>query len=92
MAKLAVDKIQGLIDHIKQNSSKLASEGVDQTALAKQIAALEAELKKPQPDHSALQDLLALIEMTIEEAEETLATTGVIRFLNTIFGTGVPSP
>lgn len=92
MAKLPVDKIQNLIDHVKENSSKLASEGVDQEALKKQIAALEAEMKKPQPDHTALQDLLALIETTVEEAEETLAMTGVMRLLNTIFGTGVPSP
>jgi hypothetical protein len=92
MARLPVDKIQDLITHVKENSGKLASEGVDKEQLNKHVAALEAEMKKPQPDHSALQELLALIETTVEEAEETLAMTGVMRLLNTIFGTGVPSP
>jgi len=92
MARLRVDKVKELIDHVKANSGKLASEGVDQKELNKHIADLEAEIKKPQPDHTALEKLLASVEITIEKAEETLATTGVIRLLNTIFGTGVPSP
>jgi len=92
MARLRVDKVKELIDHVKANSGKLASEGVDQKELNKHIADLEAEIKKPQPDHTALEKLLASVEITIEKAEETLATNGVIRLLNTIFGTGVPSP
>ena len=92
MARLRVDKVKELIDHVKANSGKLASEGVDQKELNKHIADLEAEIKKPQPDHTALEKLLASVEITIEKAEETLATTGVIRLLNTIFGTGMPSP
>jgi hypothetical protein len=92
MANLQVDKIKGLIGHVKANSSKLASEGVDEKELNKHIADLEAELKKPQPDHSVLHKLLASLETKVEEAEETLALTGVLRFLNTIFGTGVPEP
>jgi hypothetical protein len=92
MAKLPVDKINGLVGHVKANASKLASEGVDQKELNKHIAGLEAELKKPQPDHGVLEELLASLETTVEKAEETLALTGVFRFLNTIFGTGVPEP
>jgi hypothetical protein len=92
MAKLPVDKINDLVGHVKANASKLASEGVDEKELTKHIAGLEAELKKPQPDHGALYDLLASLETKVEEAEEALALTGVLRFLNTIFGTGVPEP
>jgi hypothetical protein len=92
MAKLPVDKINGLVGHVKANASKLASEGVDQKELNKHIAGLEAELKKPQPDHGVLEELLDSLETTVEKAEETLALTGVFRFLNTIFGTGVPEP
>jgi hypothetical protein len=92
MAKLPVDKIKDLVGHVKANSSKLASEGVDQKELTKHIAGLEAELKKPQPDHGVLEEMLASLEATAEKAEERLALTGVFRFLNTIFGTGVPEP
>jgi len=92
MAKLPVDKIKGLIGHVKANSSKLASEGVDEKELHKHIAGLEVEVNKPQPDHRRLEELLASLESTAEKAEETLALTGVFRFLNTIFGTGVPEP
>ena len=92
MEKMPVDKIKDLVGHVKANAGKLASEGVDQKELNKHIAGLEAELKKPQPDHSALYDLLASLETTVEKAEETLALSGVLRFLNTIFGTGVPEP
>jgi hypothetical protein len=92
MAKLPVDKINDLVGHVKTNAGKLASEGVDEKALNKHIAGLEAELKKPQPDHGVLEDLLASLEDTVEKAEERLALTGVFRYLNTIFGTGVPEP
>jgi predicted nucleic acid-binding Zn-ribbon protein len=92
MANLQVDKVKDLIGHVKANAGKLASEGVDQHELNKHIAGLEAEIKKPQPDHSALEKLLAALEDTVEKAEERLALTGVFRFLNTIFGTGVPEP
>jgi hypothetical protein len=92
MAKMPVDKIKDLVGHVKANSSKLASEGVDEKELTKHIAGLEAELKKPQPDHGVLEELLASLETTAEKAEERLALTGVFRFLNTIFGTGVPEP
>jgi len=92
MAKLPVDKIKDLIGHVKANSGKLASEGVDEKELNKHIADLEAEMKKPQPDHGALEELLASLEITVEKAEVTLALSGVLRLLNTIFGTGVPDP
>ena len=92
MAKLPVDKINDLVGHVKANASKLASEGVDEKVLNKHIAGLEAELKKPQPDHGVLEEMLASLETTAEKAEERLALTGVFRFLNTIFGTGVPEP
>jgi hypothetical protein len=92
MAKLPVDKIKDLVGHVKANSSKLTSEGVDEKELNKHIAGLEAELKKPQPDHGVLEEMLASLETTAEKAEERLALTGVFRFLNTIFGTGVPEP
>ena len=92
MAKLPVDKIKDLVGHVKANSSKLASEGVDEKELSKHITGLEAELKKPQPDHGVLEEMLASLETTAEKAEERLALTGVFRFLNTIFGTGVPEP
>ena len=32
------------------------------------------------------------LEATVGEAEETLEKTGVLRFLNVVFGTGVPNP
>jgi hypothetical protein len=92
MAKLPVDKIKDLVGHVKANSNKLASEGVDEKELTKHITGLEAELKKPQPDHGVLEEMLASLETTAEKAEERLALTGVFRFLNTIFGTGVPEP
>jgi len=92
MAKMPVDKIKDLVGHVKANSSKLASEGVDAKVLNKHVADIEEELKKPEPDHGVLHTLLASLETTVEEAEETLAMTGVLRFLNTIFGTGVPEP
>jgi hypothetical protein len=92
MAKMPVDKIKDLVGHVKANSSKLASEGVDAKVLNKHVADIEEELKKPEPDHGVLHALLASLETTVEEAEETLAMTGVLRFLNTIFGTGVPEP
>ena len=92
MAKLPVDKIKDLIGHVKANSGQLASEGVDEKELNKHIADLEAEMKKPQPDHGALEELLASLEITVEKAEVTLALSGVLRLLNTIFGTGVPDP
>jgi hypothetical protein len=92
MAKMPVDKIKDLVGHVKANSSKLASEGVDEKVLTKHVADLEEELKKPQPDHGRLEELLASLETTAEKAEERLALTGVFRFLNTIFGTGVPEP
>ena len=92
MAKLQVDKVQDLIGHVKANASRLASEGVDEKELHKHIANLEAEIKKSQPDHGRLEELLASLKITAEKAEERLALTCVFRFLNTIFGTGVPEP
>jgi hypothetical protein len=92
MAKLPVDKIQELVSHVKANSDRLASEGIDKNELNKHIAGLEAEIKKPQPDHGALEQMLASLETTVELAEEKLAMNGVFRLLNTIFGTGVPEP
>ncbi len=47
MAKLPVDKVKELVGHVKANSEKLASEGVDKNELNKHVAGLEAELKKP---------------------------------------------
>ena len=92
MAKFQVDKIKDLIGHVKANSGKLTSEGVDEKELNQHISGLETEIKKPQPDHGALEKMLDSLEATIERAEEKLAVTGVFRFLNTVFGTGVPEP
>ena len=92
MAKLPVDKVKDLISHVKANSERLASEGIDKDVLNKHIAGLEAEIKKPQPDHGKLEEMLAALETSFELAEEKLAMSGVFRLLNTIFGTGVPEP
>ena len=92
MAKLPVEKVKDLVSHVKANSERLASEGIDKDELDRHIARIEAEIKKPEPDHSALGEMLASFETTFELAEEKLAMNGVFRLLNTIFGTGVPEP
>ncbi|HLL26145.1 MAG TPA: hypothetical protein VKT73_00650 [Xanthobacteraceae bacterium] len=89
---MQVDKINELIDHVKKNSDELVAKGANKKELQAHVAGLEAEMKKPKPDHGRLETLLASLETTVEEAEETLAASGVFRLLNTIFGTGVPSP
>lgn len=92
MARFQTDKIKELISHIKANTGKLTSEGVNEQELKKHVTALETELKKPEPNHGALEEMLASLEITVEKAEEDLAMSGVFRLLNTIFGTGVPEP
>jgi len=92
MPNLPVDKVKDLISHVKATSDELVSKGANKKELNEHIEGLEAEIKKPQPDHTAIEKLLASLETTVEEAEETLASSGVLRLLNTIFGTGVPNP
>lgn len=92
MAKIQPDKVQDLINHVRENADALAKKGVDRGALDAQIAKLETEMKKPEPDHGAVSDTLAAIETTIGEAEENMMSKGVLQLLNQIFGTGVPNP
>lgn len=92
MSKIQPDKVHDLIRHVKENSGVLAAKGADKAALDAHVAKLESEMKKPEPDHSAIEDTLAALEATVGEAEETLEKTGVLRFLNVVFGTGVPNP
>ena len=92
MAKIQPDKVQNLINHVRENTDALAKKGVDRDALDAHIAKLEAEMKKPEPDHGVVSDTLAAIETTVGEAEENLMSKGVLQLLNQIFGTGVPNP
>jgi hypothetical protein len=92
MAKIQPDKVQDLINHVRENTDALAKKGVDRDALDAPIAKLEAEMKKPEPDHGVVSDTLAAIETTVGEAEENLMSKGVLQLLNQIFGTGVPNP
>jgi hypothetical protein len=92
MAKIQPDKVQDLINHVRENTDALAKKGVDRDALDAHIAKLEAEMKKPEPDHGVVSDTLAAIETTVGEAEENLMSKGVLQLLNQIFGTGVPNP
>jgi hypothetical protein len=92
MAKIQPDKVQDLINHVRENTDALAKKGVDRDALDAHIAKLEAEMKKSEPDHGVVSDTLAAIETTVGEAEENLMSKGVLQLLNQIFGTGVPNP
>jgi hypothetical protein len=92
MPKIEPDKVHDLIRHVRENADALAQKGVDRDALDAHIAKLEAEIKKPEPDHGAVSDTLAAIETTIGEAEQDLMSKGVLQLLNQIFGTGVPNP
>lgn len=92
MAKLQPDKVHDLIKHVRENAGGLAEKGVDKDVLDAHVAKLEAEMKKPEPDHGVVSDTLASIETTIGEAEESLMSKGVLQLLNQIFGTGVPNP
>ncbi len=92
MPKIQPEKVHDLIQHVRENSDALATKGVDKDALHAHVAKLEAEMKKTEPDHSAVSDALASIETTIGEAEESLMSKGVLQLLNQIFGTGVPNP
>ena len=89
---MQVEKIQELINHVKANSGELVSKGVDEKELHDHVAKLEAEMKKPEPNHDAVKESLASLETTIGEAEESMISTGVFQLLNQIFGTGVPNP
>jgi hypothetical protein len=89
---MQVDKVKDLIDHVKANADELAAKGADKKALQANIAKLEAEVKKPKPDHGVLADALAAIETTVEKAEESMVSSGVFQLLNQILGTGVPNP
>jgi hypothetical protein len=89
---IQVDKVRDLIQQVRENSDALAAKGADKAALHAHVDKLEAEMKKPEPDHGAISDTLAALETTVGEAEETLEKTGVLRFLNVVFGTGVPNP
>jgi hypothetical protein len=92
MPKIQPDKVRDLIQQVRENSDALAAKGADKAALDAHVAKLEAEMNKPEPDHGALSDTLAALETTVGEAEETLEKNGVMRFLNVVFGTGVPNP
>jgi hypothetical protein len=92
MPKIQPDKVRDLIQQVRENSDALAAKGADKAALDAHVAKLEAEMNKPEPDHGVLSDTLAALETTIGEAEETLEKNGVLRFLNVVFGTGVPNP
>jgi hypothetical protein len=89
---IQVDKVNDLIQHVRENSDALTAKGADKAALDAHVAKLEAEMRKPEPDHGVISDTLASLETTVGEAEETLEKTGVLRFLNVVFGTGVPNP
>ena len=89
---MQIHKIRELIDHLKANSGELVSKGVDEKQLHEQVARLEAEIKKSEPDHDVLKDLLGSVETTVGEAEEGMISSGVFQLLNQIFGTGVPNP
>jgi acetylornithine deacetylase/succinyl-diaminopimelate desuccinylase-like protein len=92
MPEIQPDKVQDLIQHVKENADALAKKGVDKDALDAHIAKLEAEMKKPEPDHGAVADTLAAIETTVGNAEQNMMSRGVLQLLNQIFGTGVPNP
>jgi len=89
---MQVDKVKELITHVKTNADELAAKGADKKELQAHVAKLEAEVKKPKPDHGALSDALASLETTIEQAEESMVSKGVFQLLNQILGTGVPNP
>jgi hypothetical protein len=92
MAELPVDKVKELVSHVKANAEELAAKGADKKELQAHVAKLEAEVKKPEPDHGVLSDLLGSLETTVEKAEESMVSRGVFQMLNTILGTGVPNP
>jgi hypothetical protein len=92
MPKIQPDKVQDLIQHVKENADALEKKGVDKEALDAHIAKLEAEMKKPEPDHSVVADTLAALETTVGKAEQNMISRGVFQLLNQIFGTGVPNP
>jgi hypothetical protein len=89
---MQVDKVKALITHVKANADELASTGADKKELQAHVAKLEAEVKKPTPDHNVLSDVLASLETTVEKAEESMVSKGVFQLLNQILGTGVPNP
>jgi hypothetical protein len=92
MPNIRSDKVHDLLRHVRENSGALAEKGVNREALEAQLAKLETEMKKPEPDHGAVSDAAAAIETAIGEAEESLMSKGVLQLLNQIFGTGVPNP
>ncbi len=92
MPRLETDKIRDLVSQVKEHSDHFAEKGADKEALDAHVAKLEAELKKPEPDHGAVSDALASLETTVGEAEESMMAKGVLQLLNQILGTGVPNP
>jgi hypothetical protein len=92
MPKIEPEKIENLIKQVRKNADALAEQGVDKDALHAHADKLEAEIKKPEPDHGAVSDALASLETTLTNAEEGLMSRGVMQLLNQILGTGVPNP
>jgi hypothetical protein len=92
MAELPVDKVKELVNHVKANADELAAKGADKKELQANVAKLEAEMKKPAPNHGVLSDLLASLETSVEKDEESMVSKGVFQLLNQILGTGVPNP
>ena len=87
---IQVDRVEQLLSQIKSHSSGLAREGLDEHDLLHRLAAVEAELKKPSPDHKIIRTLLTELKAVVAGATQGLLSTGVLALLNQILGTGVP--
>jgi hypothetical protein len=89
---IQVDRVEQLLSQIKSHSSGLAREGLDEDDLLRRVAAIEAELKKPSPNHRILRALLTELKAIIVGTAQGLLSTGVLSLLNQILGTGVVVP
>jgi len=85
-AKLPIDSVRDLVDHIKTHDT--TKPHVEE--IASHLDALETELKREEPHHPTVASLLQGLRGLSAGATQAMINSGAMNLLNEILGTGVP--
>jgi hypothetical protein len=89
---LSLEEVGKLLTQIKTLAVEATREGVNEDELLRRIADIEAEVKKPAPNHGVIRTMLHGLQGIFIHAAGGVVAAGVIATLNQLLGTGVPSP
>jgi hypothetical protein len=89
---LSLEEVGKLLAQIKSLAAEATREGVNEDELLRRVTDIEAEIKKPTPNHGVIRSMLRGLQGIFIHAAGGVVGAGVIATLNQLLGTGVPSP